>query len=74
MVVFPALLAAERTTRQARYAVRDFLVGDREERVQAMDPRQLEIPGRLGTHNLAGPLDYLGANPKIHCNVPQPSK
>jgi hypothetical protein len=23
---------------------------------------------------IAGPLDYLGANPKIHCNVPQPSK
>jgi hypothetical protein len=23
---------------------------------------------------IAGPLDYVGANPKIHCNVPQPSK
>lgn len=23
---------------------------------------------------LAGPLNYVGANPKIHCNVPQPSK
>lgn len=23
---------------------------------------------------IAGPLDYLGANPKIHCKVPQPSK
>jgi hypothetical protein len=23
---------------------------------------------------LAGPLNYLGANPKIHCKVPQPSK
>lgn len=23
---------------------------------------------------VAGPLDYLGANPKISCNVPQPSK
>jgi len=23
---------------------------------------------------LAGPLNYVGANPKIHCHVPQPSK
>ena len=23
---------------------------------------------------LAGPLNYVGANPKIHCSVPQPSK
>jgi membrane protein YdbS with pleckstrin-like domain len=23
---------------------------------------------------LAGPLNYLGVNPKIHCTVPQPSK
>jgi hypothetical protein len=23
---------------------------------------------------LAGPLNYLGANPKISCHVPQPSK
>lgn len=23
---------------------------------------------------IAGPLDYVGANPKIHCTVPQPSK
>jgi hypothetical protein len=23
---------------------------------------------------VAGPLDYMGANPKIHCKVPQPSK
>ena len=23
---------------------------------------------------VAGPLDYLGVNPKIHCKVPQPSK
>lgn len=22
---------------------------------------------------IAGPLDYVGANPKIHCHVPQPS-
>ncbi len=23
---------------------------------------------------VAGPLNYVGANPKIHCKVPQPSK
>lgn len=23
---------------------------------------------------LAGPLDYLGVNPKVSCHVPQPSK
>ena len=23
---------------------------------------------------LAGPLNYLGFNPKVHCSLPQPSK
>ncbi len=23
---------------------------------------------------IAGPLNYLGVNPKVHCKVPQPSK
>lgn len=23
---------------------------------------------------LAGPLNYLGANPKVHCKLPKPSK
>lgn len=23
---------------------------------------------------VAGPLNYVGANPKVHCHVPQPSK
>ncbi len=23
---------------------------------------------------VAGPLNYLGVNPKVHCKVPQPSK
>ncbi|HEX3825457.1 MAG TPA: hypothetical protein VHV79_13445 [Mycobacteriales bacterium] len=23
---------------------------------------------------LAGPLNYVGANPKVHCKLPQPSK
>jgi hypothetical protein len=23
---------------------------------------------------IAGPLNYVGINPKVHCNTPQPSK
>jgi hypothetical protein len=23
---------------------------------------------------IAGPLNYVGANPKVHCHVPEPSK
>jgi len=23
---------------------------------------------------LAGPLNYLGVNPKVHCHIPRPSK
>jgi hypothetical protein len=23
---------------------------------------------------IAGPLNYIGVNPKVHCKVPQPSK
>jgi hypothetical protein len=23
---------------------------------------------------VAGPLNYVGANPKVHCKIPQPSK
>jgi hypothetical protein len=23
---------------------------------------------------IAGPLNYVGANPKVHCSTPQPSK
>jgi hypothetical protein len=31
--------------------------------------------GTIAVTVLAGPLNYLGVNPKIsHCNVPQPSK
>jgi hypothetical protein len=31
--------------------------------------------GTITVTILAGPLNYLGANPKIHCNdLPQPSK
>ena len=30
--------------------------------------------GTITVTILAGPLNYVGANPKIHCSVPQPSK
>ena len=30
--------------------------------------------GTITVTVLAGPLNYLGANPKINCNLPQPSK
>ena len=31
--------------------------------------------GTIAVTILAGPLNYVGANPKVHnCNVPQPSK
>jgi hypothetical protein len=30
--------------------------------------------GTITVTILAGPLNYVGANPKIHCHTPQPSK
>lgn len=30
--------------------------------------------GTITVTILAGPLNYVGANPKIHCKVPEPSK
>jgi hypothetical protein len=30
--------------------------------------------GTITVTVIAGPLNYLGANPKVHCSVPQPSK
>ncbi len=30
--------------------------------------------GTIAVTIIAGPLNYLGANPKINCSVPQPSK
>ncbi|HEY4571877.1 MAG TPA: hypothetical protein VIH10_20545 [Kribbella sp.] len=30
--------------------------------------------GTIAVTILAGPLNYVGANPKIHCQVPEPSK
>jgi hypothetical protein len=29
---------------------------------------------RISLTILAGPLNYVGVNPKVHCKVPQPSK
>jgi len=30
--------------------------------------------GTIAVTIIAGPLNYVGANPKVECNVPQPSK
>jgi hypothetical protein len=30
--------------------------------------------GTVAVTIVAGPLNYLGANPKVHCATPQPSK
>jgi ABC-type cobalt transport system substrate-binding protein len=30
--------------------------------------------GTVAVTVLAGPMNYLGANPKVHCALPQPSK
>jgi membrane protein YdbS with pleckstrin-like domain len=30
--------------------------------------------GRIALTIVAGPLNYVGVNPKVHCSVPQPSK
>ena len=30
--------------------------------------------GTITVTILAGPLNYVGANPKVHCRAPQPSK
>lgn len=30
--------------------------------------------GTIAVTILAGPLNYIGVNPKVHCLVPQPSK
>jgi hypothetical protein len=30
--------------------------------------------GTVAVTIVAGPLNYLGANPKVHCKTPQPSK
>jgi hypothetical protein len=30
--------------------------------------------GTIAVTVIAGPLNYVGVNPKVHCHVPQPSK
>jgi hypothetical protein len=30
--------------------------------------------GTIAVTVIAGPLNYVGVNPKVHCTVPQPSK
>jgi hypothetical protein len=30
--------------------------------------------GTIAATVVAGPLNYVGANPRVHCNVPQPSR
>jgi hypothetical protein len=30
--------------------------------------------GTIAVTIVAGPLNYVGANPKVHCTTPQPSK
>ncbi len=30
--------------------------------------------GTIAVTIVAGPLNYLGVNPKVHCSVPKPSK
>jgi hypothetical protein len=30
--------------------------------------------GTIAVTIIAGPLNYFGANPKVHCKLPQPSK
>jgi hypothetical protein len=30
--------------------------------------------GTIAATVAAGPLNYVGANPKVHCSIPQPSK
>lgn len=37
-------------------------------------PKTCAHAGTIAVTILAGPLNYVGANPKISCKVPQPSK
>jgi hypothetical protein len=30
--------------------------------------------GTIAVTVIAGPLNYVGVNPKVHCHIPQPSK
>lgn len=37
-------------------------------------PANCARAGTIGVTILAGPLNYVGANPKVTCKLPQPSK
>jgi hypothetical protein len=37
-------------------------------------PQTCAKAGTIAVTILAGPLNYAGANPKVHCTTPQPSK
>ncbi len=45
---------------------RGYLTNDRDVSCKTFGDTALTV--------VAGPLNYVGANPKIHCKVPQPSK
>ena len=38
------------------------------------EPQSCAKAGTIAVTILAGPLNYVGVNPKVHCHVPQPSK
>jgi hypothetical protein len=38
------------------------------------EPKTCAKAGTIAVTVLAGPLNYVGANPKVHCSLPQPSK
>ena len=37
-------------------------------------PENCARAGNIGVTIIAGPLNYVGVNPKIQCTLPQPSK
>ena len=38
------------------------------------EPKTCAKAGTITVTVLAGPLNYMGVNPRIHCSLPQPSK
>jgi hypothetical protein len=38
------------------------------------EPQTCAKGGTIAVTILAGPLNYAGVNPKIHCSLPQPSR
>jgi hypothetical protein len=37
-------------------------------------PKSCAQGGTIAVTVVAGPLNYVGVNPKVHCSVPQPSR